>query len=97
MKLNNPNDDPILARINNILPAFPVRKRKRVVSCISNKRKKQMPDGWRRADLSITIPIREVVFGEDEQCDHQWTPQPRLMGEHTTYACGKCGEYSGCA
>lgn len=92
----NPNDDPILARINNTLPRakFPQRKRKFVESHSSNKR--QRTEGWRRTDLYITIPTPAVVFGEEE-CDHQWTPQPRMMGEHTTYECGICGEESGCA
>jgi hypothetical protein len=96
MKLSNPNDDPIIARINN---SMPVRKRKQVRIPNGNKRHcggGRKYNSWRRNDLSVSIPNPEVVFGEKE-CDHNWMPMPRMMNEHTTYECRNCGIEDGYA
>jgi hypothetical protein len=91
MKLPNPNDDPIIARINNTMPMRKGKKRKYThIGCGRNA------NSWRRKDLSILIPKQTVVFGQKE-CDHEWVPAPRMMNEHTTYECMKCGMDDGCA
>lgn len=40
--------------------------------------------------------LRQTTMDEYFQCDHDWIPQPRNMGEHTTYECSKCDEATGC-
>ncbi len=91
MKLPNPNNDPIIARINNTMPIRKRKKRKFThTGCGRNA------NSWRRKDLSISIPKQAVVFGKEE-CDHEWVPAPRMMNEHTTYECMKCGMEDGCA
>jgi len=91
MKLPNPNNDPIIARINNTLPT---RKRKHVHRAGGIKRHRGCSGNanqWRRKDLSISIP-KQV-----EECDHKWVPAPRMTNEHTTYECSKCGMEDGFA
>ena len=91
MELPNPNNDPIIARINNTMPQRKRKKRKYThTGCGRNA------SSWRRKDLSILIPKQAVVFGQGE-CDHEWVPAPRMMNEHTTYECIKCGMEDGCA
>lgn len=75
------NDDPILARINNVYP-----RKKRKLGFQVNTAKRHKPSTWRRTDLKIVIP-----------CDHEWMRCPREMNEHTTYECTKCGMESGFA
>ena len=93
MKLLNPNNCPIIARINN---SFSMRKRKHVEPNEKNKRRKKT--GWKRHDLSISIPKSNVIFAEEEICDHLWSPcRGRQANEHTTYVCTKCGKDDGFA
>jgi hypothetical protein len=85
MKLPNPNNDPIIARINNTMPTRERKKRKYThIGCGRNS------SSWRRKDLSILIP-------KHGECDHEWVPAPRMTNEHTTYECIKCGMEDGCA
>ena len=79
------NDDPILARINNVY-SHQLKKRKATEPVKNSKRQKI--DTWKRNDLRIIIP---------ETCQHEWARCPREMNEHTTYECTKCGMESGFA
>ena len=47
---------------------------------------------WDDSQSQFRQPTLEEYF----HCEHNWIPQPRNMGERTTYECSKCDKATGC-